>query len=249
MEDEPNAKTKPAPNLTLRVFGPAFGQPDPSTFCLKGLVLLKMSGLPFAVETGDVTKAPKKKFPVLYDNGRPIPDTTLIRFHLETHYGIDFDQGLTETQRGLAWALEKLCEDNLYWAIMHERWALEENFERGPREFFASVPAPMRPLVVALVKREVKRNLHGHGLGRHSRDELMTIARRGVDAVAQALGDNDWIMGETPCGADASVWATIYSLCCDRFRSPLTDYVANDARLTAYSQRGLAHWFPDFNPS
>lgn len=248
MEDDQQIDAGQQPDLKLRVFGPAFGLPDPSPFCMKGIILLQMSGLPFTVETGDVTKAPKKKFPVLYDAGRAIPDTTLIRFHLEDRYGVAFDEGLTPTQRGMAWALEKLCEDNLYWAGMHERWAIEENFERGPKEFFAAVPAPMRPIIIALVKREVKRNLHGQGLGRHSRDDLIAIARRGVDAVADALGDNAWIMGDTPCGADAFVWAMIHGLCCDRFASPLTDYVVSNARLTAYSQRGLERWFPDFKP-
>ena len=36
--------------ITLHTFGPAFGLPDPSPFATKGLVLLKMSGLPFKTE-------------------------------------------------------------------------------------------------------------------------------------------------------------------------------------------------------
>ena len=51
--------------LELHVFGPAFGQPDPSPFCMKGIILMEMSGLPYTRVRGNLQKAPKGKFPVL----------------------------------------------------------------------------------------------------------------------------------------------------------------------------------------
>ena len=56
------------------------------------------------------------------DNGTIVPDSTFIRFYMENMRGIDFDEGLCDTERAVAWAFEKLCEDNLYWAIVHSRW-------------------------------------------------------------------------------------------------------------------------------
>ncbi len=44
--------------ITLYTFGPAFGLPDPSPFCLKAMALLKMSGLEHTCTPGDVRKAP-----------------------------------------------------------------------------------------------------------------------------------------------------------------------------------------------
>jgi hypothetical protein len=90
----------------------------------------------------DVTKAPKKKFPVLVDSGEFIPDSTFIRLHLEKKYGIDFDKDLSERDRGIAFAVEKMLEDNLYWAGMYERWVLDKNFDRGPKHFFDDIPQP-----------------------------------------------------------------------------------------------------------
>ena len=70
--------------ITLYTFGSSFNLPDPSPYVMKGEILLKMSKLPYEVDTtGDVTKAPKGKFPYIVDKGKTIADTSFIRFYLE----------------------------------------------------------------------------------------------------------------------------------------------------------------------
>lgn len=230
----------------LLVFGPAFGLPDPSPFCCKAMVLLKMAGLAFEPTPADVRKAPKGKFPVLVeDDGSLVADTTLIRMHLETTYGTDFDPGLSAVDKGIAWAFEKLAEAELYFAITHERWIVTENFDAGPRTFFDAIAMPMRPLVVTLVRRQIKRDLHGQGMGRHSRDEIATLAARGFDAISAQLGDKPWLMGEQPCGADAAVWSMVACAAVARFESPITRHVLSTPNLITYRDRGLATWFPE----
>ncbi|MEO1282059.1 MAG: glutathione S-transferase family protein [Pseudomonadota bacterium] len=232
--------------ITLKNFGPAFGVPDPSPFCLKAEVLLKMSGQPYETTYCDPTKTPKGKAPVIVDNGTTIPDTTFIRFHLEQKYATDFDSGLSETERAVAWAFEKLCEDNLYWIILWERWMVDANFDAGPKIFFKAVPAPMRPVIVALVRRQVKRDLHGHGMGRHTRDERMAIAERGINAIADQLRDKPYLMGENPCGADAIVFGTVANMLPPIFDTKAKTLVATHANLIAYRDRCMARWYPDF---
>ena len=97
--------------ITLYTFGPAFGLPDASPFVIKAELLLKLAGLPYQTRRGNVRRAPKGKLPYLDDMGRLIADSTLIRWHIEKTYHIDFDEGLTPAQRGTAWAVEKLLED------------------------------------------------------------------------------------------------------------------------------------------
>ena len=182
--------------ITLYTFGPAFGLPDPSPFVMKAEVLLKMAGLPYRTDTTGFRKAPKGKLPYVEDSGEIIPDSTFIRFHLEKKYGIDFDRSLDQEQRAIAWAFEKLAEDHLYWAIVEARWSDEANFNKGPRKFFAAVPAPLRPFVIAIVRRQVRKNLHGHGIGRHSRPEIVTLATRGIDVPSRHI-----------CNRSRSSWA------------------------------------------
>ena len=164
--------------ITLYAFGPAFGLPDPSPFVTKAEVLLKMAGLSYRTDTTGFRKAPKGKLPYIDDDGHRVADSTFIRWHLENKYQIDFDKGLSAEQRAIAWAFEKMAEDNLYWALVDARWFDEENFAKGPLEFFRKIPAPMRPLIVGFVRRQLKRTLYGQGMGRHTRDEMIAIGTR-----------------------------------------------------------------------
>ncbi|MGI9409563.1 MAG: glutathione S-transferase N-terminal domain-containing protein, partial [Hyphomicrobiaceae bacterium] len=85
--------------LILHTFGPAFGLPDPSPFCMKAMALLRLSGLEHRCAPGDPRKAPKGKLPYLVDGDDIIPDTTFIRWHLEQKHGVTFDAHLTEEQK------------------------------------------------------------------------------------------------------------------------------------------------------
>ena len=231
--------------ITLYTFGPAFGLPDPSPFVMKAEVLLKMSGLPYQTKRADVRKAPKKKLPFIRDaDGSVVADSTLIRFHLERVHGIDFDAGLTAAERGIAWAVEKLAEDHLYWVAMRERWLDDTNFDKGPRHFFDEMPAPLRPLIAAMVRRDVRKALWGQGLGRHSQEDMSAIAARGIEALSDVLGDKPFLMGQNPCGADAFVWSAVTQLLCEVFDTPAGRSAARHANLVAYRDRGMARWFP-----
>ncbi len=224
--------------------GPAFGLPDPSAFVVKTLVLLQMAGEPYELVHADPRKGPKRKIPWIDDGGRLVPDSTFIRLHLEDTRGVDFDAGLSEAQKGAAWGIEKMFEDHVYWLVVVERWLDRANFEKGPRIFFEEVPAIVRPLVLGLVSRQVRRSLDGHGIGRHSPAERQLLAERAALAVAQCLGDKSWLMGEAPCGADATAYAMISSAICPLFEGPVRRAFEQHDNLVAYARRGTARWFP-----
>ncbi|MCH9806919.1 MAG: glutathione S-transferase family protein [Alphaproteobacteria bacterium] len=229
----------------LEVFGPGFGVPDPSLFCMKALVLLKMAGLDYEPVICDPRKTPKGKAPVLHDDGEVIADSTFIRWHIEKKYGFDFDAGLTDEQRGVSWAVEKLCEDNIYWAGLYERWMVDENFKAGPVKFFESIPFPMRPIVAAMVRGQLKRNLWGHGLSRHSRQEIVRIGNQGVDAISQILGGKPYLMGDEPKGVDAIAFSTVAAVLCEHFESDMLGHATAKANLVAYRDRCMELWFPE----
>src|SRR5258708_22203549 len=181
--------------ITLYSFGPASGLPDPSPFVMKADLLLKMANLPYRAErASDPRKAPKGKIPYIDDDGEVIADSTFIRWHLEKKYKIDFDLGLTPEQRATAWAFEKMAEDHLYWALLDARWMNDANFLKGPSLFFRGVPAPMRPFIVAMVRRKVRHALHAHGMGRHSEAEIAALAIRSIDAIADFLASKPSFM-------------------------------------------------------
>ena len=232
--------------ITLHVFGPKFGLPDPSPFVTKADVLLKMSGLPYQKSETGLKGAPKGKLPFIRDaDGTVVADSTLIRFHLERRYGIDFDSGLSEAERGTAWAFEKLCEDHVYWLSMRERWLNDANFAKGPSQFFQTIPVGLRQVIMAAVRRDLRKRVWGQGLGRHTQAELDEIASRGLAGISAFLADKPFLMGERPCCADATLFAFILGLLAPYFETNLRSIARRHENLQAYADRGRRLWYPD----
>ena len=232
--------------ITLYTFGQFFGLPDPSPFVMKAEMLLKLSALKYTTESRGFRGAPKGKLPYIRDGETVVADSTLIRLYLEQKHGIDFDRGLGPRERGTGWAAEKMLEDHFYWIMVYWRWLTEPNFSRGPRSFFQRAPAIIRPLAERMVLRQIRRNLHGHGIGRHSEAETTAMASRGIEALAQILGDNRYFLGAAPAGADATVFAFVAGALTTHFESPLRDKMQTMQNLVAYRDRMMQEFYPEF---
>lgn len=233
--------------ITLYTFGPAFGLPDPSAFVTKAETLLRIAGLPYRTDTSGFSKAPKGKLPYIVDDGEIVADSTFIRWHIERKYGFDFDRGLDREQRAVAMAFEKMAEEHIYWALVDARWMDDANFAHGPAHFFDTLPAPMRPFARIMVRREVRRKLYAQGIGRHSRAEIAELARRAIDSIADHLGGKPYLMGEQPCGADATMFAFVAGLLCPEFPSLLQESAMRHDNLKRYVQRMAARYYPELD--
>ena len=131
-----------------------------------------------------------------------------------------------------------MMEDHLYWAVVHARW-MDDAFARGPATFFRGVPAPIRPLVLAMIRRQLRRTLHGQGFGRHS---LWDAVDR---ATAAFLGSKPFMMGPEPTGLDATAFAFVAGTLCPLFDTPLRTSAERHENLKRYVGRMTARFYPD----
>lgn len=230
--------------IILYTFGPYFGLPDASPFVTKTMLLLKFAGLPFTENRGGFRKAPKGKLPYIDDGGEIIADSTFIRWHIEKKYGYDYDAGLSAEQKAIAWALERMCEDHLYFALADARWMDDANFAKGPAQFFGAVPRPLRAAVSAMVRRKLGKRLQSQGIGRHSRSEICALAERDIAALATLLGEKRYFFGEQPCGADATLFAFIAGILTPVFETSIRTATEGHSNLVAYRDRIIARYFP-----
>src|SRR5262249_16944457 len=231
--------------ITLYTFGPAFGLPDPSPFVTKVELLLKMAGLAYRTDTTRFRQAPKGKLPYIDDHGEQVADSTLIRWYLENKYRIDFDKGLSAEQRAIAWAFEKMAEDNLYWTLVDARWFDEVNFAKGPKNFFRKIPAPVRPLMVAFIRRQLQRTIYGQGAGRHPGVGCRGPGRRGIAGIADFFGPKPFFMGIQPAGVDATIFAFVAGALCPHFDTPLRSAAERHENLRRYVGRMTGRYYPD----
>ncbi|MBI3436804.1 MAG: glutathione S-transferase N-terminal domain-containing protein [Proteobacteria bacterium] len=233
--------------ISLYVFGSAFGMPDPSPFVMKAEVLLKIAGLPYKTDPNGFNKAPKGKLPYIEDAGEIVADSTIIRWHLERKYALDLDAAIAPAERAVAWAFEKMIEDNLYWVILGDRWTNDANFAKGPANFFKRVPMPLRPVITRVVRRQVRQSIKAQGLGRHSAEDAHRLGIRSIDAIAEFLGTKPYFMGPSVCGVDATVFAFVAHALCPVFDSPIRTAAQRHDNLKRYVGRMTARYYPQLD--
>lgn len=232
--------------INLYQFEPAFGLPNASPFCMKLETYLRMAGLPFAVpqvSLGELRRAPKGKMPYIEDNGRTIADTSFIIDYLKATYGDQLDAWLTPQQAAVALAFQRLLEENLYWAVVHTRWTQPQGWALTKSAFFDTLPAPLKWFVPSLARRGMRREMHGHGMGRHTADEIVAIGRRDVTALADFLDAKPYFMGEQPCSLDATAYAFIANVLWPPVDSALKQHARQYPQLEAYCQRMRARYY------
>jgi glutathione S-transferase len=233
--------------ITLYGFGPGFGLPEKSPFVTKTEVQLKMAGLAYGKEKAMPTASPKGQLPYIVDGAEAIADSTFIRAHIEGKYGFDFDAPLNLQQRAQAWAFERMIEHHMYWALVGARWTCPENFAKGPAHFFDGAPAHMREKLREDAQFRVAENYLISGLGRHAPDEDVDLALRSLLALSVQLGDKSYLMGETPCGADATAFGIMAGIFTPFFVSPLRERAQQFGNLIAYVDRMMGHYYPEFS--
>jgi glutathione S-transferase len=200
-------------------------------------------GLAYEHRGDGVAKAPRGKVPYIEDDGVQIPDSTLIRCHIENKYGVDLDAPLSPEQRAAAWSIEKMCEEHLYFALIDIRWRDGANFAAGPAHFFDRAPAPIRPLLRRIGRGRMRKTLHLQGIGRHTREDVDRIACRDIDVRAAALGGKSYVMAEQPTSVDGFVFGVLTNLLAPLFETSVRRRIEEQANLVSYVDRIRARYF------
>jgi glutathione S-transferase len=132
----------------------------------------------------------------------------------------------------MAWAVERMCEDHLYFAMLDMRWLDTANFKKGlGRHMFGPIPAPARPLVKCI--------------GRHTRQQIAELAIRDIDSLAVIIGNKPFLMGQRPCAADGFVFGIVTSILTPPLDSPIRAAIQKHANLVAYRDRVTSQYFSD----
>ena len=233
--------------ITLYGLGPAMGLPEISPFVTKAHILLRMAGLPYDTSFKGLLKAPKGKLPYIKDGDAIIADSTFIRAHIERKYGFDFDHALDREERARAWAFERMIEHHVYWGMIGARWVDPENFAKGPAHFFDGAPEHRREKLREDAQFRVAENYLLSGLGRHAPDDDVELAARSLLALSVQLGDRRYLMGDKPCGTDAMAFAALAGIMTPFFSSRLRERAEEFGNLTAYVDRMMLQYYPEFS--
>jgi glutathione S-transferase len=232
--------------IILYGFGAGFGLPEISPFVTKTEVQLKMASLAYRKDRAMPPASPKGQLPYIDDAGARVADSTFIRAHIEGKYGFDFDAPLSLQARAQAWAFERMIEHHVYWALVGARWVDDTNFAKGPAHFFDGAPEHVRDKLREDAQFRVAENYLLSGLGRHAPDEDVDLAVRSLFALSVQLGDKPYLMGDVPCGTDATAFGALAGILTPFFTSQLRERTAQFGNLTAYVDRMMLQYYPEF---
>lgn len=233
------------PELVVHHLPGAWGIPSVSPFCLKLDAYLRITDIPHrAVMAPTPFPGPKRKAPWIDHDGKSIGDSNFIIDYLQTKFGVDPDRELNAGQRATALAFKRMIEENLYWTMVYDRWMVDANFAVFRKAIFAGLPAPLRAIVPAMARRNVGKQLRGHGIGVHTRDEIHAIGRRDIAALSDFLGGNSYFMGAKATSIDASAYGQLINIMNAPIETPVKDEALGRKNLVAYVERFRAKFYP-----
>lgn len=232
--------------IKLFGFGPAFGVPDPSSFVMKVDCYLRMAAIDYELDLSgaNLQKAPKGKLPYIEQDGSVLADSQFILNSLDEKFNRPLDAWLSDEQRGWSVLATKSLDENLYWCLVYSRWIDEESWPLTKAAFFDVLPPVVRNIVPIIARRSVRKNLFGHGIGRHSATEIAAIADQTLQALSLALADKPYFMGDKPCNLDATAFGLLSLFALTTTRNTMTDLILKYDNLMQYCRRNAEQYYP-----
>ncbi len=83
-------------------------------------------------------------------------------------------------------------------------------------------------------RKKIRQQILGHGTGRHQADEIFTLGKQDVDALAVSLGDKPYFLNDQPTTLDASAFGLLVNIIACPIESPLKEYSLSKDNLVHY---------------
>ena len=110
---------------------------------------------------------------------------------------------------------------------------------------FDAIPAPIRPLVASMVRRQMRKILWVQGVLRLSDQEIIEAGISDWRAVLAVMSEGPFFFGEWPTPTDAIVFATLATTVLTPIESPIRDFLHAHSPCVTYADRMRSRFFPE----
>lgn len=187
----------------------------------------------------------KGKTPWMEYNGVDVADSQFCIEYLKKELGADLNKHLTAEEYGASRALQKMAEENLYWTMCDEMFLTDDT-----TVIRNIIPYRGVKLWATLwfLRRIIRKEMWGHGIGRHSKEEIWSIAVGDLRAISGYLGDKKFLTGDEPCEADCGLFGMlamiVWHMPTSRHEKLVKEELTN---LVTYCERMRDKYWPDWN--
>ncbi|XP_069140234.1 failed axon connections homolog [Argopecten irradians] len=216
--------------------------PSISPFPLKLETFLRMAKIPYMNDHSSKFSS-KQKTPWMEYNGVAVADSQFCIEHLKKETGKNVNSHLTPEQEGVARAFQKLTEENLYWTMCSEMFGEDTTAVKSV--------IPYRGiklwLLLSFLRRVLRKEMWGHGIGRHTPDEIWSIAVGDMKALSHFIGDKAFLLGDEPCEADCAIFGMLVMMIEHMPTSRHERLIKGElTNLVSYCDRMRARYWPDW---
>jgi glutathione S-transferase len=210
--------------ITLFSYPELFGLEDNNPYGLKVFAFLKLCGLPFDHRhILDTKSAPRGQLPYIVDAQESIGDSDAIVAHLKRKYSLTIDGSLTNAQQDLHLLIRRTLDD-LYWVMSYSRWR-DPRFWPLFKEAFLKTHSGITADSLDAAQKFNFERYHYQGIGRFEPDEAYARGIADLQAIANLLGDSEFMFGPEPNSIDASVYGFVANIFFYDIDTPLKQFV------------------------
>ena len=231
--------------ITVYGYGPAWGLPCISPFVTKVVNYLTITGVPFEFVRQDLgalaQDSPTAKMPFIRDDGQQVNDSTRIIQYVKDKYGDKLDDHLSESDKAVGLAFQRMVEEYTYWSgIIEPRWTTVEKFKIYTpyvvgAEFDDLPPEAQEGLLAFREKIHDEHKKQGMGLRSH--EDVVRCLQEDLDALSAFLGEKQFFLGEEPTSYDATIYSTFRHITDSPWDWEGRDYAKSKTNLVAYADR------------
>jgi len=229
--------------IVLYQFAPDVGVESASPFSAKVHRLLGLKGLAYQVRDvaapGELKRLnpEARKVPALDYDGTIVTDSSRIFAFIDEKHPQPPLWPSDQSARARALLLEDWADESLYWFAVYQRWAVDSNFEPFRRRTFATMPIPLRWFVPGLIRKQVRAQLHGQGLGRLSSERVLELLGGHLQVLDRLLDGGTFLLGEAITGADIAVFAPLRAMAISEAHPESADLIRAHPTLVAWLAR------------
>ncbi|ELU10228.1 hypothetical protein CAPTEDRAFT_183074 [Capitella teleta] len=202
-----------------------------------------MAGIPYMVDFSSGFSS-KGKIPWITLNDERVADSQFSMDFIREKFNVrSFNQQLTAEQNATARALRKMAEEELYWTMC----SVTFGDDLSELERLLPYSGIKRFITPRLLRFFIWRQMRGHGIGRHTPAEILSIAHADLNALSDYLGLKPFFFGDEPSEEDSALFGVLAQIKWHMNGSPhqtwLTDEFCN---LNAYCDRMKEKFWPDW---